>query len=166
MNEQETNFDPLLKLLALKRHEVPPPGYFDKFAGQVTTRIRLGESGGTEGLLGTVFSEAPWLLRFIQVFNARPAIAGVFASLLFLLLVASIVYSDHPSANPENLMPAEAMQSSSSSPLAVVTSGFLDQSVPAQSDLVSSTNPVLSFEPNSSPFGGQNSLLQPASFAH
>jgi hypothetical protein len=47
MNETEQNFEELKKLLTIKRHEVPPPGYFNHFSGQVISRIRAGEAGGS-----------------------------------------------------------------------------------------------------------------------
>jgi len=167
MNENENNFDALRQLLKLKRHELPPPGYFNNFSSQVVTRIRLGDSANSEGVLGTMFVEAPGLLRFIQMFTARPAVAGVFASVLFLLLVVGIVYSDYSTpTNPENFMQSQAEQISPISTVASVTPGFLDQSVPAPSGLVSSTNPVFSFEPVDSQSGGQNSLLQPVGYTH
>jgi hypothetical protein len=166
MNEQEANFEALGRLLALKRHEVPPPGYFNNFSTQVITQIRLGETAKDDGPFGRLFVEAPWLLKFIRVFEAKPAYAGAFASVLFLLLVAGIVYSNNPDVATETFVPAASASTSSSgsASLAAVNTGFLDQSMPQTSGLVSSTNPVLSLEPSSSPFGGQNPLLQPVGF--
>ncbi|HWD19649.1 MAG TPA: hypothetical protein VHB20_10245 [Verrucomicrobiae bacterium] len=40
MNPEQENFDALRKLMALKRHETPPPGYFDHLPRRIATRIR------------------------------------------------------------------------------------------------------------------------------
>ncbi len=50
MNENNKNFDELKRLLKLKRHEIPPPGYFNNFSGEVISRIRAGETGGSTSL--------------------------------------------------------------------------------------------------------------------
>ena len=169
MNEPEPNFEALRKLLAVKKNEVPPPGYFNNFSSQVVSRIRLGEAKQSDGLLGSLFSEAPWLLKIIQMLEGKPAIAGLFASVMFLFLVAGIVYTDHPQAQPDSLMPDQTAQTDqtpqNSSALASMSSTFLTQSLP-QSDLVSSTNPVMSLQPIGTTFGDQNSLFQPAVLTH
>ena len=43
MGSSSDNFDPLEKLLRLKRYEKPPPRYFRDFSGKVITRIERGE---------------------------------------------------------------------------------------------------------------------------
>jgi hypothetical protein len=156
MNENENNFESLRKLLSLKKHEVPPPGYFSNFSSRVVAGIRQGETARSASFTAKLFAEAPWLLSLIQKFEAKPAFAGVFASALCLLLVAGIVWTDHPITPTEPMMPAQASESGPA--MASVTPSFLDQPT-TSSGLVSSTNPVLSFEPGSPAFS-QNPLLQ------
>ena len=81
MSENEQDFDALRRLLALKRHEIPPPGYFENFSSQVVARIRAGDTA----------ADLPWLLRFIQWFERRPAMPVGFASSLCLVLLYGIV---------------------------------------------------------------------------
>lgn len=81
MNENDNNFDALRRLLALKRHEVPPPGYFEDFSSRVIARIRAGEAA----------EPMPWILRFLQAFEAKPAYPVALASSLCVLLLIGIV---------------------------------------------------------------------------
>ncbi len=54
--------DSLEKLLRLKRHEQPPPRYFNEFSGRVLSRIERGEA------------RLSWWERF--GFDLRPALAA------------------------------------------------------------------------------------------
>lgn len=81
MSENENDFEALRRLLALKRHEVPPPGYFEDFSSRVIGRIRAGE----------VAQELPWLLRLLQAFEAKPAYPVGLASALCTLLLFGII---------------------------------------------------------------------------
>jgi hypothetical protein len=100
MNENE-NFESLRRLLALKRHEVPPPGYFNRFSGDVIARIRAGDQPADAA--ESLSKHAPWLLKFFQIFEAKPAFASSFASALCLLLLFGIVYAQRPDAAPQPL---------------------------------------------------------------
>lgn len=81
MSENENDFEALRRLLALKRHEVPPPGYFEDFSSRVIGRIRSAEA----------VRELPWLLRLLQAFENKPAYPVAFASSLCMLLLFGIV---------------------------------------------------------------------------
>ncbi len=93
MNENENNFDSLRRLLKLKRQENPPPGYFNNFSSRVTARIRAEAATG-KGTAERLAVEAPWLMKFLQFFEAKPAFAGGFALALCLLLLGGIVFAD------------------------------------------------------------------------
>ena len=76
MTSDSENFEQLRKLLALKRHEVPPPGYFYHFSNDVRVRIRAGETGSARWEISGV----SWFQRFWAALDTRPAWAGVFGA--------------------------------------------------------------------------------------
>jgi hypothetical protein len=102
MNPDSENFDSLRKLMALKRHEIPPPGYFDGFSRNVMARIKSGEYGDEMG------EEGSWLNRFLGMFNVKPVFAGAFGTVVCAFLVSGIISSEptpvmagaHGVANP------------------------------------------------------------------
>jgi hypothetical protein len=133
METHSDEFNELRKLLALKRHEQPPPRYFNEFSGRVIDRIRAPE----------VLAQ-PWWQRLGLDWNLRPAMVcglGVVTSALLLLGVVKSVQVETPAiASLESPWVAEpAIASVAYSPIS-----SLDE-VPA------STAPVFSTPP-SSPF--------------
>jgi len=88
----DENFDQLRRLLALKRYEAPPPGYFHNFSGKVMARIEAAE-----------MALAPaWWQKLGLDFNFKPAmICGlgvVVCGLLSAGVLASFVTADEPVA--------------------------------------------------------------------
>ena len=57
MSNHPEEFEKLRKLLKIKQHEQPPPGYFANFSGLVINRIE--REGGTE----STWIEVPWLRK-------------------------------------------------------------------------------------------------------
>lgn len=166
MNKNEDNFESLRQLLALKRHEVPPPGYFHNFSGEVMSRIRAGEASERASGAQRLSNEAPWLIRFLELFEAKPAFAGAFASVMCMLLLFGIVIAERPDNVAQPLLTANDQPVS---PLAsLAPTAFAAQS-PVQSGptvvAMNSTNPV-SLQPVATLFGGgQGSMLTPVSFS-
>jgi hypothetical protein len=94
MSEDTENFEQLRRLLALKRHEQPPPGYFSHFSRQVIGRIQAGERGEEAAVLDWLSWEAPWLQRIWAALETKPILAGAFGVALCGLMVAGALYSD------------------------------------------------------------------------
>jgi len=132
MIENENDFKSLRRLVALKRHEVPPPGYFNHFSDQVIQRIRAGERAEPESV--------GFLVRLRQLFDIKPAFATGFAGALCLLLLVGIVYANRP-----ELAPAPMAHADSTAPLATLTPAALPQT-DGSIGIVSSTNPVLNLQ--------------------
>jgi len=158
MNENENNFESLRRLLALKRHETPPLGYFNDFSGQVLQRIRVGQTDQSANLFEELFNHAPWLAKLAQALDVRPVLAGGFAGSLCMLLLFGIVYAERPDITPQPLLQV----ANSTVSFAAVSPTALSQPVD-QGGIVSSTEPVFSLQPVASPFGQQNPLAQPVS---
>ena len=88
----EENFDQLRRLLALKRYEAPPPGYFHSFSARVMARIEA-----TEAALAPA-----WWQKLGLDFNFKPALVCglgvVVCGLLSVGVLTSVVTADKPVA--------------------------------------------------------------------
>ena len=70
MSNEPANFEDLKKLLALKRREQPPPGYFNRFSRGIRARVASGEDASPpEG----------WWQRWFGVGELKPGLVGVYA---------------------------------------------------------------------------------------
>ena len=169
MNEKDQNFEDLKQLLKLKRHEVPPPGYFNNFSGNVISRIRAGEASSRQTFAERMQSEVPWLMNFVRAFETRPGLIGGFATSLCLLLVLGVVFAEHSERAAKNILAiAESPAQPASSALASLTAPTTTLMTASDSTgIVASTNPIASLQPVATLFGqaGGSSLFQPASFA-
>jgi hypothetical protein len=77
------NFDPLQRLLAWKRHEQPPPGYFVSFPDQVVGRIQDLHEAVPD----------PWWRRWLWERDHRPVLAGAYCVAVCGLLLSGISLS-------------------------------------------------------------------------
>jgi hypothetical protein len=81
MNTNPESFEALRKLMAVKRHEEPPPGYFGTLSQKIAVRIERGEGQ---------LSLWEWLSAN---FTLRPVFAYAFAVAAFGAFTASVLYS-------------------------------------------------------------------------
>ena len=150
MNKNQPDFESLRRLLALKRHELPPAPFFDALSRRVIERIRAGEAEAPAGLPEYLSTRLPWLLKLLQALETKPAFAGIYASALCLLLVAGAIFTERQeSASQMSLEPAPQAVSSFTS----ATPAALPQPVNQMLMAGNSTNPVFNFQSASAPFG-------------
>ena len=81
-------------MLALKRHEVAPPGFFDRLPGQIRAGIQAEAAA----------VDRPWWDRWQTAFAWRPALAGVCALGVVSLIVWRAVHSQPTSHYPASLL--------------------------------------------------------------
>ena len=127
MNPDSEDFDSLRQLLALKRHEVPPPGYFDRLSRDVMARIKAGDDGGQ---IGADFS---WYRRLLSMFDVKPIFAGAFGTAVCAFLISGVLSSE------QTPVIAKAAPDQGSSPLAPSTP-IPDSDASVQQLMASTTN--------------------------
>lgn len=123
MSASPDNFESLEKLLRLKRHEQPPPRYFNEFSGRVMGRIERGDA------------RLSWWERF--GFDLRPALAAGAGMVACGLIVYGVATADDdviPTSDLESLAMATGTASS------VQPSGLFGNS--GNAFAANSTNPV------------------------
>jgi hypothetical protein len=148
--------------LKLKRHEQPPPRFFNDFSTNVLNRL---EREGRPGLLDRFWAQVPWLQRVLGLLEESPVAAGVFSVGVCGLLVSGLAYSkylDNLDAGSLAFVPSPVGRGSN-----MAGSGRGLMASGQHPNLSISTNPML-FSPNASgsPFDTLGSLsAQPVSFS-
>jgi len=87
----ESDFARLKALLALKRHEQPPPGYFDRLPGQIIARIEREAAA----------RRRPWWERWFNAPLSSPALGWAYAGLAVALVVGGGVLGKMVRANQQ-----------------------------------------------------------------
>jgi hypothetical protein len=170
MNDSENNFRDVKRLLKLKQHEVPPPGYFNNFSSQVVSRIRAGEAREARSVSGNLKERASWLAKFLGLFEAQPRLVGGVATVACVLLVFGLVLTQQSDSDttPGTFLSANSQSDQTFAAGAPVASSAGSLADPlASSGIAVSTNPVTSLQPMAAAFGqpGTVSLFQPAGFS-
>ncbi len=96
MQDSPQEFEKLRQLLALKRHENPPPGYFRDFSSYVLNQLERDDARASES----------WFLRLVALFQARPAISWSFCMATGLVLVAATTVFEGNPGGPAAAMPS------------------------------------------------------------
>ena len=138
MNPEPENFDQLQKLLALKRHESPPPGYFNGFSRKVTARIQSNQKRRWQGPAALFLGDTTWLTEVWDEIRANPLLAGGLSTAVCTVLILGFIASgknEPPSGSPR--------LAGDQTPLRGVSAPAPTPSL-AQSQPLSSTNPVTS----------------------
>ena len=157
MKSDPENFDPLLRLLRVKRYEQPPPGYFESFSRGVLARLKADETQRL-GESRDIAEEASWLRWLWSVLEAKPILAGVFGVVVSGLVLAGIIYS-------QSLEQTSVLANSPTSD-ALLTGApktwTFDQQTPMM--LLASTNPIIEPRIPGSVFDLFRPVPQPANF--
>ena len=172
MNPEQDQFKDLRRLMALKRHETPPPGYFNRFSGDVIARIKAGEQaadrvGIVERLLAATGVQKAWAA--LQTSPMALGSVGVAAcALLVFGVVGAATAPDgsvkltgiDPSGNPMLVNLAATEGGASGSPI-VKDDGFFSVSASGGDSLfeqaASSGKPQfqrVNFDAPANPFSG------------
>ena len=165
MNQDTENFDQLRRLLALKRHEQPPPGYFNGFSRQVIVRIKAGERGEGSTVHRAASLGGSLVAADLGAFEAKPILAGVFGVAVCGLLITGVIYSDKTDATSVALVPGTEAESA---PMTLADVSAADHPFLAKPVMLepSSTNPIATAQTGESLLGDIGKLrAQPASFA-
>jgi hypothetical protein len=102
MSAEPENFEALRRLLAIKRHEQPPPGYFNDFSRQVIVRIQAGEAQSIS-IFQRMLQPMSWVQNLWGSFEAKPIVAGAFGVGVCGLLVVGLISSERIDADPNGL---------------------------------------------------------------
>ena len=139
MSSEPDKHDALEKLLRIKRHEQPPPRYFNEFSGRILGRIARGEA------------RASWWERF--GFDLRPALAAGAGLVACGLIVFGVATTDGDAGAADAGMP----------------SGLAANTVPSVPLLTDAEKAVAANSTNPAPYGTHidrvfRAQVMPASF--
>ena len=127
----------LSALLRLKRYEQPPPGYFDRFPGEVIARIREYESEAEASIRPGV----PWLWRLWNALEYRAVLPAAFGAAVCSVLALGLIRSSGVQASPVAI--SERLDGT----LCVSDSRLIGMPVAERTEFESSTAGVLPDQP-------------------
>lgn len=162
MRNSSDPFDGLQKLLALKRHEQPPPGYFDRLPGEILHRIRT-ERLPQPSWWDVLTEQHPWLQDVVRLLEARPLAASAVGAVAGALLLAA-VFAGHQAAQPPIHPPVGTSGPAESQPTLFAGAFPGNPGFGSQTEILASTNPVAPSSPPMGLFDGRLINPQPVTF--
>jgi len=140
MNPETDQFESVRRLLALKRYEQPPPGYFDEFSVKVIARIQTLQE----------IQSRPWWHRWLCYLEERPLLAGASGVaccgvLLCGLSLSQLVADTNTALAYSPAEPGDTVPAPESPGLAMMA---ILGSTPIHASYISSPDPAISDEPH------------------
>lgn len=90
-------FSDVQRLLALKKHEQPPPGFYDAMAKSIIAELRVsGQAQEPVPYWTRVLKQAPWIGQVAGAFIRRPVFASICSLGVAGLAAAAFMISDAP----------------------------------------------------------------------
>lgn len=100
MNADHPDFEALRRLLKLKRHETPPPRYFNDFSSQVLVRIKVTDPREQDDFVENLTLAQVWWQRVVGAFRDGPVLAGLSVTCVLVLLVGAAMYTEKLEKTP------------------------------------------------------------------
>ncbi len=143
--------------MAVKRHELPPPGFFNHFHGRVMDRIADEFEKG----------KVAWWERALLLFDSKPVMAGTYALTASALFLCGLGFSQMiQTENAQIEIGGRSMVSASlMQPAAFAAEGFaapVSSMNPVGMEIVAETSPQVGLIPDPSPGGPPSFLFAPA----
>src|SRR5688500_15432867 len=138
MNSSPDDFKDLRRLLALKRHEQPPPGYFNYLPDKIMMRIERDD----------LSEHSTWWEWFVRKLDAQPVLAGAYAFAISGLMLLGFKLSQdlQHEGNTEGLL-LETLNPNAIQPSAAVQKHFANPAPLLYFTEFTSTEPVLQEPP-------------------
>lgn len=95
----DNDFSELRRLLSLKRHEQPPPGYFDALAKTVIASLKAEQMAETHAEHAD--GMPPWVFQLLERLRMRPAFAGALGAGMCALVMGGILFYQPHGQAPE-----------------------------------------------------------------
>jgi hypothetical protein len=135
MNPDPQDFEQLRRLFAIKRHEQPPPGYFDRFSREVVSRIKAGEQGDR-------VHDGSWLQRIWAALETKPVFAGAFGASVCAVLISGLLSAEDSSVASGSANPVISQANNPYHPAPVLAAN--ETVLPAEPSLMTTTTDAAS----------------------